>query len=525
MNRASPVVLLLLLSAWAVANEPLAVDGPLEAAQAVAADVATLTPETAQWMRYVWVPSGSDDHKAVVSLAVNSVVSRSSRLCLPDQVGPTLLRWDLRKLGPAFGDSDVGLLALVGRWDGLAQRDPYFHLAGPRRVPCAPYKASDGKTYNYKIITASAPAPYLGELGVTLTFATGDLFLCRGDWLVRELWTNVDGGAYYTMIGVRDREPLADVLTRWGVDPQQLKQLRAVQRLGMSWSGITGKPRRIEVVYGATVTPDRGTGATFITYDLNNASVKAVNDPIRNLLRMVYNGGELIAESPNGLQRYLLFDGNDRLVLVAPDAIASDDNVPSPNSKLLQCGISCLRCHGSGERAGYISARNQVRALANSDDGLDILGDVHSPNSYHATIQQLVSLYDGDIEGVLRRSRDTYSDAVFRCTGGRSVQQATTATAELYADYEYEVVDAAKAVYELTGRSLPPEKAVVALRQLLSVGGLVLTDDNHQPFIPQDPILGLLKGGEIVVRRQWEQVYVDAVIRMYATIAEKEPTQ
>jgi WD40 repeat protein/mono/diheme cytochrome c family protein len=66
-------------------------------------------------------------------------------------------------------------------------------------------------------------------------------------------------------------------------------------------------------------------------------------------------GGEIIFHLPNGLQGYMLVDGQGRRIDKAPADIVSDPNRPD---RLVENGLSCMSCHARG----LLPKDDQVRA-------------------------------------------------------------------------------------------------------------------------------------------------------------------
>lgn len=86
-----------------------------------------------------------------------------------------------------------------------------------------------------------------------------------------------------------------------------------------------------------------------------------------------HDGGELIFSLPNGLQGYMLVDGNGGRIDQGPVAIVSDPKRPD---RKVTNGVSCMSCH----YAGVIPKRDEVgeavranrRAYRNADDILSL---------------------------------------------------------------------------------------------------------------------------------------------------------
>jgi serine/threonine-protein kinase len=60
-----------------------------------------------------------------------------------------------------------------------------------------------------------------------------------------------------------------------------------------------------------------------------------------------HDGGEIIFSLPNGLQAYMLVDGNDQRIDIGPQAVVRDPNQLSGSFEIVN-GVSCMGCHKQG---------------------------------------------------------------------------------------------------------------------------------------------------------------------------------
>lgn len=184
----------------------------------------------------------------------------------------------------------------------------------------------------------------------TVAAATGsELPPLRADWFVT----------------TASRPPLYhDLLHLPGTDRQLERQLQvdvladiqeeSVARAGFTDSGVSKNNRLIE-------RHDAGYGAYWRSYDFSDSLER------QNLFQhplgpvpaaqsaFVHAGGEIIFNLPNGLQAYLLVDGNGRRLDQAPIEIVSDPKRPD---RKVENGLSCMSCHVRG----IIPKADQVRA-------------------------------------------------------------------------------------------------------------------------------------------------------------------
>ena len=132
-----------------------------------------------------------------------------------------------------------------------------------------------------------------------------------------------------------------------------------VLRAGFARSGVSGQNRLVE----RHVTKQ---GAYWKSYDFrqDNARANIARFPLGPIYRghpfpelaFKHDGGELIFNLPNGLQAYLLVDGNDNRIDAGPVDVVSDDKKVSGTPLILN-GVSCMACH----RHGMIPVEDTIR--------------------------------------------------------------------------------------------------------------------------------------------------------------------
>lgn len=526
----------------------LAVPGPVDAVALAVGDLGKLSRDSQPFQRYIWIPNPSKAKIGAISYAMNLSCSRSSVIIKPTILGNgQLLRWDLRTLAPR--DNDIA--EMIALWEEF-QFEPYFHIiktaadalptnavavkpdvADPPgsirfkiddqlwfRSPSKTYFLWDGNnwivtepTFRFSNQKVSTYGSHCGiEQSVILQGLTqSNAAIVRYDYFITKALSTVDG-MYYKFAGIsanpkNGKTAQSAFLASVGASETLVASLRSDQRAAMFRSNVTGKPRRIDAFQGVGVRPGSGTGLITITHDVDDDNVDPRSDPIRNLIDFKDDAREVIAEKPNGLHIFALFDGNGRLQLYAPDSVVKDHTVPVPHTARLQPAISCIRCHGPHD--GYQPFSNDVQKMLSGL--LDVFGDLNSSQTIPDTLDRLAGLYAGDLGRPLRRGRDDYSSAVFLATNGMDVPSTSAAVANIYGNYNYQLVDATTACFEL-GYQVPHSQAVGYLNQLLPP-----LQQDAVGISPEDPIIGALKAGLEVNRYQWEQVYADAAFRSLQT--------
>ena len=513
---------------------------PADAITMAAADLGSIDELSRPFIRYVWVPEPDIKYSAAVSFAVNSVISKVPVIVNPDILfDGRLLRIDLRKYVP----NDTELARIIPIYDKLGA-DPYFHIIESSYVvpPSAKIltnvddpKGSTRFLYNNSqyflsnqnlfILSGKTWQPYNGiefrsnanafgvhvgleQSTILLGLSKSSAVVSRYDYFLTKILTTLDGGLYYDLAGIernpRGKSSQDALLESLGSSESRVALLKSDQRAALFKSRVTGRPRRIDIFQGEGVAVSNGSGLITLTHDSKEGDIKAIQDPIRNLLEFEDAARELIAERSNGLHIFALFNSKGELQDSAPDNVVKDHTIPAPHTARLQCAISCIRCHGPLE--GYQPFDNEVQKMLS---GLfDIYDDVGSKANVPETLTRLAGLYSGDLNKVLRRGRDDYSDAAIRATyGNYNVAQISEIISEIYENYNYREVDAFIALKDL-GINAPQEEAVdyfievVKPKQILANG-----------VVPEDPIIAALKTGLRVNRFQWELVYADAAIR------------
>ncbi len=347
---------------------------------------------------------------------------------------------------------------------------------------------------------------------------------CRS--LYKAALTQIDDGLYYEFKGIRPaneqekEKGLSDLdvfLVAKGVSEDLITKLRADQRVAMITSQVTGKPRRIDV-FDRPARIGNNQGLVVITQDMLDGDYNAGADPFMNLINFVVGGKELIYEENNGHLGYILFDGKGNLVNEAPPNLVADHTIPAPFTRRLQPAISCIRCHGRNESAGWIPFTNDIRtALAGFLNAYEDKDGVRQKQDLPETLETLARLYQGILDKPMRRAREDLSDAIVITTGDArnarglpwQYEDVSNALAERFVYYDYTAVTPLIACEELGYRVEDPGQAVTLLNRLLGRLDSVI----GVPVQMEDVRLGLLKQDIPINRFQWELVYVDAALR------------
>jgi serine/threonine-protein kinase len=189
----------------------------------------------------------------------------------------------------------------------------------------------------YAVVFESEAARVIQDL------ADVDLFSVRADWFLEAasqppLYHEVldipeDRAALEARLGVDVAGNILDELARDDDD---------VVRAGFQDSKVSDFNRAIER-HQHPASPERG---YWLSYDFgsNDAQKSLLADP----LDFVADGGEIIFTLPNGLQGYMLVDGDGKRIDTGPPNIVHDgETIEEP---IVINGLSCMSCHSEGMR-------------------------------------------------------------------------------------------------------------------------------------------------------------------------------
>ncbi len=262
----------------------------------------------------------SQDEMETYRLAMAKLLNSLSwkpELVIPERVGEeeTLLRIQLSDLG---WDADT--------WDAIVETDPYA-------------------------TTVSTPD------GLKVRELTGtDVPNVRADWFVSRASR---APLYYDILEIPEQFDNLLKLPEVNVDVDQNIADDKVVRAAFVESGVSDNNRMIER-HAFTH------GGFWVSYDFASSTDK------QNVLEhplgpdgddaFDHDGGEIIWNLPNGMQAYMLVDGEGNRIDKGPIEIVADDKQAD---RAVVCGLSCMSCHANG----MIRKQDEVRpnVLANRD--------------------------------------------------------------------------------------------------------------------------------------------------------------
>ncbi len=306
---------------------------------AVRDDLRKADPEDRPYLRYFTLthlhnnPQVPDDdlrvYRAALSKAVNSL-SWKPRVVPPrgvDKAG-TIFAVDIRDF-----DWDKGDL-----WRAVISKYPY------------------GLRYK------DHPDRELHDLDDAIIKESGcELPLVRADWFVA---TATRPPLYHTLLQL----PKTATELEHKLDVNVIDNFRRdrLARGGFYPSGVSGQNRVVE-------RHEARHGAYWKSYDFkkDNARLDLKRFPLGPQFKendfadqaFTHDGGEIIFNLPNGLQGYLLVDGQDNRIDVGPIGVVGDSLKTSGTNEVVT-GMSCMACH----KHGMLSFKDQVR------DGSSVFG-------------------------------------------------------------------------------------------------------------------------------------------------------
>jgi WD40 repeat protein len=252
------------------------------------------------------------------------------------------LSWNTDLLTPRPIDTERTVMAIdirelhwnVEMWQSIEAANPYFlKLTTPSAIACAE--------------AAQTEMPYI-----------------RIDWFV---FAASKPPLYHVLLNLPDTDAGLEDLLRVKVQAN-IDQEQAI-RAAFNRSGVSQNNRLIEWHKSPY-------GSYWKSYDFGGSSGK------QNLFQypmgphgkgetFKHDGGEIIFSLPNGLQGYLLVDGEGSRIDQGPTNIVSDPKRPD---KTVTNGVSCMSCHYTGVIAKKDEVGDAVRANKSAfSDASDIL--------------------------------------------------------------------------------------------------------------------------------------------------------
>lgn len=466
------------------------------------ADLINIPESRRPFIRYLAIPGwGNERWWPAANFTLNTVVSHSRviRNAVPIANG-WMLRVDLSELSPNSSEGKSQLAKTIEVWDGLAAKDPYLHIP-------------DVNLKDKIAVVSPVVPPDQAELLATITLSPGAVY--RLDWFMAKALQTLNDGQYYEFRQVEFAPEKGNARDNWltkrkvfvGTSEDGGGSLRAA----MERSEVTAKPRRVDMMN----TLARVNGLASITRDLIDETPRDRNipnaHPFLSLLEIADDGAEIIVSAPNGLHDYLLANGKGEILREAPPQLVHDTTIPSPHTKRLQPGISCIACHCIDNEDGWRTVRNEVKLMV--DSGLNVFADLGGGKfSREEVLDKLAGFYalnPEDAEQPLPRARRDYSTAVSLCAAGVKfeadksiVTQIGQLTTSIVHGYEYDYITPELAAREI-GYAVPEGFKGNPIRAIV---GEVSTEQEIHVFV------GRLMIGLGINRASFEVIYQDLLL-------------
>lgn len=496
-------VILVLAIGQAEETPPQPWQSPAAAFQAAAVDAQSLGGN-ALYCRYVHMPVADENLLRWHVYTVNECVSelRNPNIIVPQILSDGhLVRWDLRQLAPSIRkDGTPDVFRLMEVWDKIFDETLSVRLVDPLKVKISvpPYRASDGKTYTFKLLQRDNVPDAIFEpsasqlMGYTFT----NVPMVSLYEFQRHAMTTLDGGLYYEFLGLP--ATAKELLAMCGVERGRSSEIKAVSLM----SGVTNAPRRIIVARNTTSRPSDNQGLAWITEDFAHGAIDVETDPTRNLHGEKHDASEIIIERPNGGHIYFLANGSGDRQASAPDTIATDTTISASGDRRLQPARSCVVCHARNQERGVRSFTKDIqRTLAGR---LDYAADRDTLTSEQIeNLSKTAGMYEWSQDKMVSRARDDYSDFMIRATANLQPEDVGEITRLFFHEYWESPVNAEQACIELglvpganpaelLSRSLPPRAVEVT-----------------PGLYPEDPYIAALCSGRSITRSNFLQVVLE----------------
>lgn len=519
---------------------------PGQAIVLAATDIQSLTPQQRLTTRYLFDSKGGKEWVQSMTGTLNRI-SRNYDPCRPVPLANNrLLRVDLLSLISETKD----LQAIIDTWDELRFEPMVNLLLTPELVPNIMAQPSrpqailrvDGKftTLPFEKLDLTADVLRFSKVPIELQIALNTTApIVSGSYFENRVLSTIKdkgaflfiwGGLYYEFNGIK-RSKVKGVTDEdlffseiLGVGGQGVKaqdiydRLRSEQRVAMFRSDVTGKPRQIDFLPALNRRIGDGINGVSVTHDVADQDIQTIHHALLSLRKQVFKdkAREIIWIKSNGFNGYLLIKAEDGSIQdEVPFDIANDTMIPGANTKRLQAGVSCMRCHETiAGHSGWIPVRNDVQTLLK--EGLDVFGDVSQPNkSVFDTLRELGSQYKGNPVKFFQGARNNFQSSLLEATGpwkGTPTDIVTVAakyTINSYNDYAFESITPSKALKELGFESIPDEKAQDFLKVLLK------PDKNSVVLgiLPEDVRIFALTHGIPIYRKDFAMILSFAQFR------------
>lgn len=414
--------------------QPVAVDEPLytpdSSVKFALGDLLTLPDTYRPYIRYLSLYNYNKTERVerarIVSFTINSL-SRRKTMYIPVFVGAsnaTVIRINLK-------DYDID----PKEWDNLGAKgsgpkpfpEPYFHahatdinsrvvehrVTKTRQVPTGQYVYNQQgqivpqmRNESYEVIEKTEAkgtgdkvlvrAPWCDNTSLkALEDATHSEFpIMRADWFV--VYSMVEP-AYHLLLGLGETEKTFEQVV---FADEALAEKARSQHKGVVIKSSVARQNRT-LVRSPTFT----NGYIWRSHD----TLRAVDDRnyAQNILNEKFDAKEIIATLPNGLQAYLVTNGEGKRLDKADNEIATDYMAAD---KIVRNGRSCVYCHVPGINPIQDEVRTINKKLTNREQVMLLVSN--EEDAY-----KVQDLFSSNLDKQIVRDQQIYADAIGEATG------------------------------------------------------------------------------------------------------------
>lgn len=223
------------------------------------------------------------------------------------------------------------------------------------------------RAYPYGLGFDSNPNPNLHKLDKEIQNLS-DCFIpmIRADWFIA---TASRPPLYYEMLQIPETAGKLEAAMGLSIKDNYANPTpNRIARAGFHKSGVSAQNRMLERhttshgYYWKSYDFKAGSVRSKLTrFPLGPVSLMPAGEAALKNLAFKHDGGEVIYSLPNGLQAYMLVDGEDKRIDAGPIEVVGDSLKTSGNHAIVN-GVSCMSCHKHGmlEFKDYVREGNAL---------------------------------------------------------------------------------------------------------------------------------------------------------------------
>lgn len=343
------------------------------------------------------------------------------------------------------------------QWEKISLQDPYF--AEP--------------LVNHRVAT------YLNLIAGNVIFRT-DWFIVHSLDAMQQIDEGIEDVIYYRLLYDDETpETLEEYQKLWQIDIEKIREVLKIERQGVVDYGDSGVSRHNRMVLGSR---------TELGYYWETQDSK-VEDYIENIFSPEKDAGEIISSHRNGLQVYLLVNGQNKRVDFADNALVVDHS--DAQDVRVRTAKSCIICHAGGINPIDDEISNMI------ENGVKLFAD----KEFELKIKRA---YLSGLDSKIKADNLLYEEAVRQCNGLSGVDN-TTVFHTLYKWYLKDL-DLEQAAAEI-GLSVEEFKRKVSL----TISGRLAALIQYGKPLPRQYWEQLENGGYTQAMLQVKQIKIEQV--------------